>query len=163
MPHTGSCACGQTTVTLAGTHTTQVRLSALINADHAYWYQVLCHCLDCQKESGSAFSANVVELKTNVTIAGPVKEYLTKSESGNTVRHVFCSECGSPISHVSPGFGESQGIRAALFPEFKDIPIAAERMCSAFRVKVKTDDAVFVRSRWPVIPEFKDSAKIETM
>ncbi|KAJ7142377.1 Mss4-like protein [Mycena epipterygia] len=132
MSHSGSCLCGQTTVTLASKH----------------GGQIICHCTNCKKTSGSEFATCVLELQKNVKIEGPVKTFVSSAESGNTVTHIFCSNCGSQISHKSPGFGESQVVRTGLFSDFTGVPIVAE---------------LFVKSRWNVVPAVNGAAQMEAM
>ncbi|KAJ7142357.1 Mss4-like protein [Mycena epipterygia] len=132
MSHSGSCLCGQTTVTLASKH----------------GGQVICHCTDCKKTSGSEFSTNVLALQDNVKIEGPVKTFVSSSESGNAVTRIFCSNCGSQISHKSAKFGESQAVRTGLFSDFTGVPIVAE---------------LFVKSRWNAVPAVNGAAQLEAM
>lgn len=59
---------------------------------------VLCHCDDCQRHTGSAFSVNVLVARDSVEIQGDVATYhTTGSENGNLRDQQFCRECGTPI------------------------------------------------------------------
>ncbi|KAJ7272176.1 Mss4-like protein [Mycena rebaudengoi] len=132
MPHSGSCLCGQTTIQLNSTHKEQI----------------VCHCLDCKETSGSAFSTNVLAPKKDVKITGPVKEYSVKVPSGNTVTRVFCSNCGSAITHLTAAFGDAQAIQTGNFREFADVPISTE---------------LFVKDRWSGLGPIKDAAQVQAM
>ena len=79
-PHTASCRCGQLTATATGE---PVRIS-------------VCHCLDCQKRSGSAFAAQVRFPADQVTIAGQSNTFTATGENGTTDFH-FCPDCGSTV------------------------------------------------------------------
>lgn len=78
----GSCLCG-------GIHYS-THLAPLTTA--------VCHCSDCQKQSGSAFSVNVLV---------PVEDFLVEGESlgcyakaggsGLPVKRYFCTRCGSAL------------------------------------------------------------------
>ena len=73
---TGGCLCGQ------------VRYSA--TAEPAI--VAVCHCKNCQKQTGTAFS---------VVIGVPrsaISTFHDTGDSGQSVDRNFCSECGSPIS-----------------------------------------------------------------
>jgi len=70
---------------------------------------VLCHCRDCQKQSGSAFSVNMIIPEADVEITGHASLFTVKGESGGTVERRFCAHCGSPILSV---LGNSPGIVA---------------------------------------------------
>jgi hypothetical protein len=78
---TGRCLCGQ------------VRYSA--TADPAI--VVVCHCKDCQKQSGTAFSVEVGVPKSTISIQGQLKTFHGTGDSGQPVERNFCPECGSPI------------------------------------------------------------------
>jgi hypothetical protein len=57
-----------------------------------------CHCRNCQRQSGSAFSVNVVVANPAVTVTGTLTDYAdSDTKSGNTVLRQFCATCGSPI------------------------------------------------------------------
>ena len=57
---------------------------------------VLCHCRDCQRLSGSAFSMNTaVEAATFKFTAGDPVWHTTHADSGNIVPRPRCGECGS--------------------------------------------------------------------
>ena len=58
----------------------------------------LCHCLDCQRRTGSVFSIAVFFAKEQVTIAeGSSTQFRRGSDSGFDVTFHFCSVCGSTI------------------------------------------------------------------
>jgi len=60
----------------------------------------LCHCDDCQKSSGSAFSVNVIVMTDDLTIEGEdaLKTYETVGEETQERRQrKFCGTCGSPV------------------------------------------------------------------
>jgi hypothetical protein len=58
----------------------------------------VCHCANCQKGFGSAFSTVVGVPKAAIKISGTVKTYEGKGDSGNPTYKSFCPECGSPIA-----------------------------------------------------------------
>jgi hypothetical protein len=78
----GGCLCGQ------------VRYSA--TAEPAF--VAVCHCKNCQKQAGTAFSVNVGIPKSAMSIQGRLKTYHDRGDSGQPVLRNFCPECGSPIS-----------------------------------------------------------------
>lgn len=58
----------------------------------------ICHCRDCQKQSGGAFSVNVMLPAEGFIAAGQtLASYRTRGGSGQPVRRFFCSHCGSPL------------------------------------------------------------------
>lgn len=57
---------------------------------------VNCHCDDCKKRNGSAFSTYFGVGENDLLITAGEK-YLKKYEVENSGEKYFCSECGSPI------------------------------------------------------------------
>ena len=66
-----------------------------------------CHCRNCQRQSGSAFSVNLLVPAAGVTTTGDLTTYVDHdTASGNPVYRRFCGSCGSPIfSDPSDGNG----------------------------------------------------------
>lgn len=83
---TASCRCGQLKVTTFGE---PVRIS-------------VCHCLACQKRTGSVFSAQARWPKECVEIEGSSKQWTRIADSGQKTIYDFCPECGSTV-HYSGG------------------------------------------------------------
>ena len=77
-----SCQCGNLTATVA---------------DGAEPTVVLCHCIDCQKRSGSPFGAMAYYPDDAVTFDGEAREYSRPTDSGNTYTTGFCPACGSTL------------------------------------------------------------------
>jgi hypothetical protein len=75
---TARCGCGELTV--------------LARGEPAEVY--LCSCLDCQRQTGSAFSYAALYPVAEVTIAGPQKTWRHQGDSGRGVEIAFCPTCG---------------------------------------------------------------------
>ncbi len=88
MPQTGSCLCGDVSYTIDTTPT----------------MTGICHCLNCQKQAGSAFStlAGVPKNEFKLTGQAPKLYEDGDTESGNPVERYFCGRCGSPIYSAIP-------------------------------------------------------------
>ncbi len=79
--HRASCSCGQLHLEADGD---PVRIS-------------LCHCLACQKRTGSAFGAQARFATENVRIEGEHREYTRISDAGEPRTFSFCPECGNTV------------------------------------------------------------------
>jgi len=87
---TGGCLCGNVRYTIEG----DTQMSAV------------CHCKNCQKQAGTAFSTIVGTTADKITIEGDVKTYEDHGDSGNVVLRKFCPNCGSPVfteADAAPG------------------------------------------------------------
>ena len=60
-----------------------------------------CHCTNCRKQSGSAYSVNMVVKSSDMTVEGELTRYTdSDTDSGQPVIREFCGKCGSPIRSV---------------------------------------------------------------
>lgn len=106
---TASCRCGHFKATVTGE---PVRVS-------------VCHCLACQRRSGSAFSAQARWPADQVAIEGQSKSWTRTADSGNTITYHFCPECGSTV-HYSIA-GKFEGMIAIPVGAFADPDFPAPR------------------------------------
>ncbi|UYY60359.1 GFA family protein [Sphingomonas sp. S2-65] len=60
----------------------------------------VCHCLECQKRSGSAFSAQARWPEDQVEITGAYSEWSRTGDSGGRGTFRFCAECGATVAYV---------------------------------------------------------------
>jgi len=68
---------------------------------------VACHCLDCQRTSGSPFGVGAFYPVELVTSAGDRREFTRSAASGGKVHSFFCPNCGSTVYWKAdnlPGF-----------------------------------------------------------
>lgn len=67
---------------------------------------MVCHCIHCQKQSGSAFSTILSVPESALELRGEPTVYHDHGESGKAVDRIFCGTCGSPLIskvEVAPG------------------------------------------------------------
>ncbi|KND90079.1 hypothetical protein TOPH_05319 [Tolypocladium ophioglossoides CBS 100239] len=82
MSTKGSCACGEIAYQFSGEPTATA----------------LCHCVDCQKWTGSAFTSNAVVPRTSFQVTkGTPKTWDVVGASGKINKHFFCATCGSSL------------------------------------------------------------------
>ena len=83
--HEGGCLCGAVRYRVVGN---PVAVS-------------ICHCVNCQRNSGSAFSVNVIFPKEALTMTGRPSIFIDKGDTGAGVERVFCGNCGTPLESRS--------------------------------------------------------------
>lgn len=82
-----SCRCGQLRARCTGE---PVRVS-------------VCHCLNCQKRSGSAFAAQARWPDTSIEMTGVAREWSHVGENGSSAIFRFCPSCGGTVAYVHDG------------------------------------------------------------
>ena len=71
-----------------------------------------CHCLDCQRATGTAYASEFFAPRSTVKITGEAKYYESKGDSGNSIRRGFCPTCGSRLFTLLTFMPENIGIMA---------------------------------------------------
>ena len=70
----------------------------------------VCHCKECQRQSGSAFGMSLAASRASLELAcGTLKTFKVKCDSGRTKICAFCPECGTRIFHQ---IGENISVKA---------------------------------------------------
>ncbi len=87
---TASCTCGQLTLSTADD---PVRVS-------------VCHCLACQRRTGSVFGAQARFNRSGVTITGQSTQYTRIGDEGCAVVFHFCPQCGATVHYAVAGYDE---------------------------------------------------------
>ena len=93
-------------------------LRAEVPGEHAR--VAICHCTECQRRTGSAFSVVAFFPKEHVHIEGPNKVYVRVGDSGRKVEFHFCPDCGTSVfwyaefrpDHVGIAFGAFSDMRS---------------------------------------------------
>lgn len=83
--HTASCSCGQLRLEADGD---PVRVS-------------LCHCLACQRRTGSAFGIQARWPAERTRVTGRHTEYARISDDGEARAFHFCPECGATLFYTT--------------------------------------------------------------
>jgi len=78
---TAACTCGRLSIACAG------------EPDKVS----LCHCLECQRRTGSAFGLAAFFDRAAIRPTGPSQTYERTSDGGHPVRFHFCGRCGSTV------------------------------------------------------------------
>lgn len=80
----------------------------------------VCHCLACQKRSGSAFAVQARWPDAQVTVTGERKSWQSVGDSGGVATHFFCPACGSTVAYVVDAMPGVMAVAVGAFadPEF---------------------------------------------
>lgn len=60
----------------------------------------VCHCRECQRRTGSAFSAQARFPVGSVTVKGEMSTFVRTADSGSRLTYQFCPSCGSTIAYA---------------------------------------------------------------
>ena len=91
-----SCCCGQLSIEVEG----EPRAVGV------------CHCLACQKRTGSVFAA-LAGFAAPYRVTGTATEFVRTGDQGAQFRFRFCPVCGSTVFHTEEGF-EKQWVAVAV-------------------------------------------------
>ena len=131
----GSCLCGSVKVTLS---TDPVAIG-------------VCHCRDCQKQTGTSFSLVALVPLAGVEVTGELGRFDTRGDSGLAVERRFCPKCGSPIRTDSDGTRQ-QGItiiKAGILDDVQGLTPSLQIYCESEHPWLRDTNAVI---RFPRMP-----------
>jgi len=113
-----SCTCGQLSATTEGE---PVRVS-------------LCHCLACQRRTGSVFAAQARFPAAAVRISGASSEYVRSGDAGSQTTFHFCAQCGATVYYTNSALAGQVAIPVGAFadPDFPapEVSVYEDRMHS---------------------------------
>ena len=98
---TATCGCGQLRISCEGE---PVRVS-------------VCHCLECQKRSGSAFAVQARWPDAQVSVSGEHREWQRTGDEGSTATFRFCTGCGSTLFYTTDSFPGLTAVAVGGFAE----------------------------------------------
>ncbi len=115
MSRTGRCLCGEVSYELSG--------EPIATA--------VCHCDHCQRQSGAAFSVNIVAHESQLSVSGTMKTYEETGEhdDGVYVRRRFCGSCGSPIVSEIVQTDGLVAVKAGTLDDRSDVRPTIEAWC----------------------------------
>ena len=101
MPsRTASCSCGQLRIDVEGEP-----LGVGV-----------CHCLACQRRTGSVFAA-LASFAAPYKVAGTATEYVRVGDEGARFRFRFCPVCGTTLFHTEDGEEDRVGVAVGTFAD----------------------------------------------
>lgn len=96
-----SCSCGQLTAQTSGE---PLRIS-------------ICHCLNCQRRSGSVFAAQARFRREQVVVSGASTSFALVGDEGSRAHFHFCPTCGATVYFQTEGAEETIAIPIGAFAD----------------------------------------------
>lgn len=100
MRRTASCSCGQLRIEVSG---------APLGVG-------VCHCLACQRRTGSVF-ATLARFAAPFAVTGKASEYVRAGDRGARFRFRFCPVCGTTVFHTEEGHERSVSVAVGAFAD----------------------------------------------
>jgi hypothetical protein len=98
---TASCSCGQLTVTVPRD---PIRVS-------------VCHCLACQRRTGSVFGVQARFPAQSAEIRGTSTAFVRIGDSGTKITFHFCPTCGATVHYAIEGEEDIVAIPVGAFAD----------------------------------------------
>jgi hypothetical protein len=111
----GGCLCGK------------VRYSA----DAEPTFVGVCHCKNCQKGTGTAFSVVVALPTPALTVQGTLQTFTGRGDSGKATYRRFCPECGSALIDEAEIMPNVTMIMAGTLDDASWVKPASEIFCDS--------------------------------
>ena len=105
MNKQGGCLCGQVRYEVSGEPLAVV----------------VCHCKNCQKQSRSTFSINLIGQSEQIALQGKLSTFADKNDTGDPVNRKFCADCGSPIYSEILSQGNLIALKVGTLDDTSDI------------------------------------------
>jgi hypothetical protein len=77
----------------------------------------VCHCLACQRRTGSAFGLQARFPRDHITIIGSSHEYVRVSDEGEPRTFNFCPECGATVYYMLDSAPNVVAVPVGVFAE----------------------------------------------
>lgn len=77
----------------------------------------ICHCLECQRRTGSIFGVQARFLREQVKIIGNATRFERTGDEGNTARFGFCPTCGATVYWEFLGMPEYIAVAIGAFAD----------------------------------------------
>jgi hypothetical protein len=110
--------------------------------------QAVCHCTDCQRQTGNPFSVIVAVPRTSLRVEGStLASFATIGEDhGGETQRSFCTACGSPLFSIAAVAPELAFIKAGTLDDASWVQPTVEAWTS---------------SAQPWSPHFEHAARLE--
>jgi len=129
----GGCLCGK------------VRYSA----DAEPVFVGVCHCKNCQRVSGSAFSTVIAVPSQAINMRGTLQTYADRGDSGKSLLRRFCPACGSSVIEEAEAMPGMSMILAGTLDDAGWVKPGMEIFCASAQPWVSLGGE---RQRFPQMP-----------
>lgn len=99
----------------------------------------VCHCTDCQRFTGSAFSTVIGVPTQALQVSGPLKTYTKAGDSGQPIHRRFCAQCGSGVLDEADAMPGLTMLSAGTLDDRSWVRPRAEIYCASAQSWVKLD------------------------
>src|ERR1700689_4196742 len=76
----------------------------------------VCHCLACQRRTGSVFAA-LASFAAPFEVVGTATEFVRVGDAGAKFRFRFCPVCGTNLFHTEEGYDGSVSVAVGAFAD----------------------------------------------
>ena len=108
-----------------------------------------CHCLDCQKATGSVHTTVLFVPEKDVKIRGYPSSYTHMADSGATMIKRFCSSCGSQLFSMNSRRPGVMGIRAGTVSQKHLVEPQVNVYCDSAVASTPMDDKLPRHAKMP--------------
>lgn len=78
-----------------------------------------CHCTDCQRQSGSAFSMSLIVRRDDFRVTGETRSFASQADSGAGKEGAFCPTCGVRIYNTLERMPDTVNVKPGTLDETK--------------------------------------------
>lgn len=77
----------------------------------------MCHCLACQRRTGSVYGVQARFPRDKVTVEGAATEYVRIGDEGGRAVFRFCPRCGATVYYTLDGEPDLVGVPVGAFAD----------------------------------------------
>jgi hypothetical protein len=113
----------------------------------------VCHCKNCQRQAGSAYSVIVGVPRSALTIQGTLKTFTDTADSVWPVYRSFCPDCGSPITTSTDAMPRLVFIKAGTLDDTSWLEPTMQLWCDSAQPWAALPDGMQCHPRMPELPD----------
>jgi hypothetical protein len=99
----------------------------------------ICHCRNCQRQTGTSFSIVIAVPKGALVEGGTLKTFKDIGDSGLPVVRKFCGNCGTPVASQLEAMPELEFIKAGTLDDTSWLRPTMEIWCDSSQPWLKID------------------------